>query len=87
MSLCEHVVQSRWDEFVMQGKLLIPEKSLQLSENNLSVVEKLMQDAALKVVFLAIEAVSKNWTMPIRNWKPALNRFIIEFEEQLAPHI
>jgi len=25
--------------------------------------------------------------MPIRNWKPALNRFIIEFEEQLAPHI
>ena len=45
MSLCESVVQSRWDEFVMQGKLLIPEKSLQLSENNLVVVEKLMQDA------------------------------------------
>jgi|TARA_B110000908_G_scaffold71335_1_gene86079 transposase-like protein len=44
-------------------------------------------DAALKVVFLAIEAASKKWTMPIRNWKPALNRFIIEFEEQLAPHI
>ena len=43
--------------------------------------------AALKVVFLAIEAASKKWTMPIRNWKPALNRFIIEFEEQLAPHI
>tara|TARA_B100000767_G_scaffold263358_1_gene277030 strand:+ start:150 stop:305 length:156 start_codon:yes stop_codon:yes gene_type:complete len=51
------------------------------------VVEKLMQDAALKVVFLAIEAASKKWTMPIRNWKPALNRFIIEYEEQLAPHI
>ena len=44
-------------------------------------------DAALKVVFLAIEAASKKWTMPIRNWKPALNRFMIEFEEQLAPHI
>lgn len=44
-------------------------------------------DAALKVVFLAIEAASKKWTMPIRNWKPALNRFIIEYEEQLAPHI
>tara|TARA_B110000208_G_C11709825_1_gene408925 strand:+ start:81 stop:308 length:228 start_codon:yes stop_codon:yes gene_type:complete len=40
-----------------------------------------------KIVFLAIEAASKKWTMPIRNWKPALNRFIIEFEEQLAPHI
>src|SRR5690554_661406 len=44
-------------------------------------------DAALKVIFLAIESASKKWTMPIRNWKPALNRFMIEFEEQLAPHI
>lgn len=44
-------------------------------------------DAALKVIYLAIEAASKKWTMPIRHWKPALNRFMIEFEEQLAPHI
>jgi putative transposase len=43
-------------------------------------------DAALKVVYLAIQAATKKWTMPIRNWKPALNRFMIEFEE-LAPHI
>jgi putative transposase len=44
-------------------------------------------DAALKVIYLAVEAASKKWTMPIRDWKPALNRFMIEFEEQLAPHI
>lgn len=44
-------------------------------------------DAALKVIYLAIQAASKKWTMPIRDWKPALNRFIIEFEEQIAPHI
>lgn len=44
-------------------------------------------DAALKVIYLAIESASKKWTMPIRDWKPALNRFMIEFEEQLAPHI
>ena len=44
-------------------------------------------DAALKVVYLAVEAASKKWTMPIRNWKPALNRFMIEFEEQLAHHL
>jgi len=44
-------------------------------------------NAALKVVYLAIQSASKKWTMPIRNWKPALNRFIIEFEEQIAPHI
>jgi len=44
-------------------------------------------NAAMKVVYLAIEAASKKWTMPIRDWKPALNRFIIEFEEQLTPHV
>ena len=44
-------------------------------------------DSARKVIYLAIQAASKKWTMPIRNWKAALNRFMIEFEEQLAPHI
>jgi transposase-like protein len=43
--------------------------------------------SALKVVYLAIRSASKKWTMPIRNWKAAMNRFMIEFEEQLAPHV
>ncbi|MEY8248951.1 MAG: IS256 family transposase, partial [Bermanella sp.] len=42
---------------------------------------------ALKVVYLAIEAAAKKWPMPIRDWKPSLNRFMIEFGERLAPHI
>ncbi|WP_345530740.1 IS256 family transposase, partial [Thalassotalea piscium] len=32
-------------------------------------------DSAKKVIYLAIEQASKKWTMPIRNWKTALNRF------------
>jgi transposase-like protein len=44
-------------------------------------------DAAKKVIYLAIDAASKKWTMPIHHWKQALNRFMIEFEEQLAPHL
>ncbi len=44
-------------------------------------------DSAMKVIYLAIQSVSRKWTMPIRNWKVAMNRFIIEFEEQLAPYI
>jgi transposase-like protein len=44
-------------------------------------------ESATKVVFLAIQAASKKWTMPIHNWKQAMNHFMIEFEEQLAPHI
>ncbi len=39
--------------------------------------------AALKVVYLAIDAAAKKWSMPIRNWKGALNRFIIEFPERM----
>ncbi len=44
-------------------------------------------DSAIKVIYLAIQSTSRKWTMPIRNWKAAMNRFIIEFEEQLAPYI
>ena len=44
-------------------------------------------DSAKKVIYLATQAASKKWTMPIRNWKPALNRFMIEFEDRLADYI
>jgi transposase-like protein len=44
-------------------------------------------DSAKKVIYLAIEQASKKWTMPIRNWKTALNRFMIEFEDRLKDFI
>lgn len=44
-------------------------------------------DSATKVIYLAIQAASKKWTMPIHNWKQAMNHFMIEFEEQLTPYI
>ena len=44
-------------------------------------------DSAKKVIYLAIQAASKKWTMPIRNWKAALNRFMIEFEDRLTDYI
>jgi len=43
--------------------------------------------SAMKVVYLAITAASKKWTMPIRNWKPALNRFTIEFGERITAYL
>jgi transposase-like protein len=43
-------------------------------------------DSAMKVVYLAIQAASKKWTMPIRNWKAALNRFMIDFGDRLTDY-
>lgn len=40
-------------------------------------------ESAIKVVYLATQNISKRWTMPIRDWKSALNRFAIEFEDRL----
>ena len=37
-------------------------------------------DSALKVVYLAIENAAKKWSMPLRDWKSAMNRFAIEFQ-------
>jgi len=44
-------------------------------------------DSAKKVVYLAMQEASKKWTMPIRNWKMALNRFMIEFEDRLTDYV
>ena len=33
---------------------------------------------------LVIREASKKWSMPIRGWKSALNRFMIEFEDRLT---
>ena len=41
-------------------------------------------NAALKVIFLATEQASKKWTMPIRDWKAAMNQFMIVFPDRLV---
>ncbi len=41
------------------------------------------RDSALKMIYLAIHEASKKWTMPIRNWKQALNHFAIMFEGRM----
>ena len=86
---------SRW----VEGQCGINWRSLIYTTNAIesvnSVIHKAIKnrrlfpndDSAMKVIYLAIQSASKKWTMPIRNWKAAMNRFIIEFEEQLAPYI
>ncbi|EPQ7669319.1 IS256 family transposase, partial [Shigella flexneri] len=38
-------------------------------------------------VFVDHFTATKKWTMPIRNWKPAMNRFMIEFGDRLNGHL
>ncbi len=45
------------------------------------------EESAKKVVYLAVRQASEKWTMPIRNWKTALNRFMIMFENRLKDYI
>ena len=40
-------------------------------------------EALVKLIYLALRNISKKWTMPIRDWKAALNRFTIQFEERM----
>lgn len=40
-------------------------------------------NAALKVVWLAMQAASRKWTMPLHHWNVALNRFMIEYQGRL----
>jgi len=42
-------------------------------------------DAIFKILYLAIKNASKKWTMPIKDWKQALNQFAIEFGKERVP--
>ncbi|HID7484212.1 TPA: IS256 family transposase [Morganella morganii] len=44
-------------------------------------------DSVRKVVYLAITDAPKKWSMPIRNWRLAMTRFIIEFGDRLSDHL
>lgn len=40
-------------------------------------------DAVMKSVFLAMNEITKKWTMPIRDWGMILNQFLIIFDDRL----
>lgn len=40
--------------------------------------------SALKVIYLAIQKASQKWTMPLHDWRAAMNRFTIEFEGRFS---
>ena len=40
-------------------------------------------DALLKLFYLALANIAKKWSMPLRDWKAALTRFTIQFEERM----
>ena len=40
-------------------------------------------DAIRKLLYLGLRNVAKKWTMPIRDWKAALNQFIILYDDRV----
>jgi putative transposase len=40
-------------------------------------------EAVFKLLYLALKNIEKKWTMPIREWKRALQQFAIVFEGRL----
>ncbi len=41
------------------------------------------EEAAFKLLWLGLQNIKKKWTMPIREWKQALQQFAIIFEGRL----
>ena len=40
-------------------------------------------ESIMKVLYLALQNVAKKWTRPIRDWKAALNQFVVLFGERV----
>jgi len=41
-------------------------------------------EAVFKILYLALRNAAKKWTMPIQNWKQAMNHFSILFEDRMT---
>jgi putative transposase len=41
------------------------------------------QEAAMKLLYLALERIAKKWTKPVKDWKAALQRFAILFGDRV----
>lgn len=44
-------------------------------------------DSVKKEIFLATSNTAKKWTMPIQNWRLAINWFTINFDDRLKSHL
>lgn len=40
-------------------------------------------DEVFKLFYLALNNIRQKWTMPVRDWKAALNQFTIQFDERM----
>ena len=45
------------------------------------------EEAAMKLLYLALKRVAKKWTRPVQDWKEALNRFAILYEDRLPREV
>ncbi|EOJ4533077.1 hypothetical protein ACKKLJ_005087, partial [Escherichia coli] len=39
------------------------------------------------LVWLAIQSASQKWTVPLKDWRMAMSRFITEFGDRLSDHL
>jgi putative transposase len=40
-------------------------------------------ESIVKLLYLALQHVAKRWTQPLREWKAALNQFVLLFGERV----
>ena len=45
------------------------------------------EEAAMKLLYMGLEHIAKKWTMPVQNWKAALQRFAILFGDRLPADV
>ena len=41
-------------------------------------------DSVLKLLYLALHQIAKKWTMPLRDWKPAMTQFMIMYGDRIS---
>jgi putative transposase len=72
-------------------KVIYTTNAIESSNSSLRKVTKTRgsfptDEAAMKLIYLALQNITKKWTKPVRDWRSALNRFAIMFADRMPVH-
>jgi transposase-like protein len=90
-------LRSRWTEIIPYMKFSPEIRKAVYTANAIESVNYTLQrnlktrqsfpndEAAMKLIYMILQRISKRWTMPIRNWGEALHQFSLIYGDRVEP--
>ncbi|WP_440866039.1 transposase [Symbiopectobacterium purcellii] len=75
-----------YNAYINQYLKLFNKASLNASLRKITKTRRIFptDDSVIKLLYLALHNISAKWTLPIRDWKPAMSQFMLMYGERIS---